>query len=177
VNIRQSIARSAIAFRDVVWPEISDMMGGGDLVPVEDVTDSNMADCLDWYAGIDAWLVQQPVMFGMASRVQFGGRAWDTFTVRASRPGGGAQELQKRARAIQIGALYPKYTVQAYLDGERLLSAAVVETTHLIDLCYEHRGQQRRNADGTWFRFVRWSQCDLNRIRIHYIQSEQLATP
>lgn len=177
MNIRQSIARSAVAFRDVVWPEISDMMGGGDLVPVEAVTDSNMADCLDWYAGIDAWLVRQPVMFGIASRVQFGGRAWDTFTVRASRPDGGPQELQKRSKAIEIGALYPRYTVQAYLDGERVLSAAVVETTHLIELCYQHRSQQRRNPDGTWFRFVHWRQCDPGRIKVHSLDLLQLGMP
>ena len=167
MNIRQSIAKSAHAFQSLVWPEINHLLGGGELISVETVTDSRMADYLDWYAGIDAWLVRQPVMFGIASRVQWG-QAWDTFTVRSSRPDGGMQELQKRRLAISNGSLWPRYTVQAYICADRLESAAIVETDHLIALCDQLKDQERRNQDGTRFRYVKWSQCDESKILTWY---------
>lgn len=168
VDVRARITRSQETFRDSVWPHITARLGGGELIPVETVTDSDMALALDTLAGVDMWWVISGQVYPIASRVQYGSTAWRTFTVRASRPSGAATELHKRRHAIETGALYPSLTVQAYVNPEgRLMAAAAVSTRHLIDRCSDLKDQRRVNPqDGSEFIYVQWDQCDADRIFI-----------
>lgn len=169
MSVTQAIARSAEHFQRIVWPHLSPLLGGGHVVPVESVTDSRMAQMLDMLGGVDLWYVNQQQIFPVASRVQYGPRPWNTFTVRYSRPSGAPTEYHKRADSIRSGSLYPRVTIQAYIDGDRLLSAAAVDTKHLIAQATKHRHQVRVNpADGARFLYVRWDQCEPN----HLIQTE-----
>lgn len=130
----KDLDRSTKIFKDSVYPKINELLGGGELIPVEAVTDSDMADQLDQLAGVDFWYVDTEVgMYGLASRVQDGGTDWSTFTVRRKRFNGATTEFEKRKNQIEQGYLYPKYTCQAYTDGYEFLNVAVVDTKSLIN--------------------------------------------
>lgn len=119
-----------------------------------------MATALDTLAGVDLWYVANREVYPVASRVQYG-RAWNTFTIRYSRRSGVATEYQKRVTSILSGSLYPRITIQAYIQGGQLLAAAAVDTEHLIHKATEHLHQIRVNgADGASFIYVSWDQCD-----------------
>ena len=90
---------SAFEFHRVVWPAIRDLCGGGELIPVESVTETGFARQLDVAAGIDAWqLHTSEGLRGLASRVQWvSGSAWNTFTIRRQRDSGTATEYDTSA--------------------------------------------------------------------------------
>ncbi len=160
----EDLERSTEQFQTTVWPTISESFDGGELVPVEAVTVSEMHETLDQLAGIDFWIVGDDGMRGLASRVQDQGVAWDTFTIRKERKSGTETEYDKRKRAMDEDYLTPHWTVQAYLsdDGE-LLSAAVCETDSLIKWIQmgvegEHYEIRRTYEDGVaWFYTIEWS--------------------
>jgi len=141
-DFQSDLSDSAAAFVRVVWPAIQRMVGGGQIIPIESVTNDAMTEMLDKYSGIDAWhLSQARQVRGVASRVQWG-NAWNTFTVRYSRDSGAKTEYEKRLADIKSNAgwLYPHLTVQAFIDGKKggdgcLLSVAVIKTKSLIDAC------------------------------------------
>lgn len=167
MTVEQAITRSQAAFASIVWPRLAELLGDGQLIPVETVTDSTMTRVLDMLAGVDTWLVRAGDVYPVASRVQYGPTAWRTHTVRRRLVSGAATEYDKRLRAIRKGALYPSLTIQAYIDGDRLLAAAAVDTRHLMDKCQELEHQIRRNpADGSEFIFVGWDQCSPDLIHI-----------
>ena len=166
MSVEREIARSADHFQRIVWPNLSPLLGGGNVIPVETVTDSRMAQILDQLGGVDIWYVNQEQIFPVASRVQYTDRAWNTFTIRYSRPSGAPTEYDKRLRSIHNGSLYPRWTIQAYVYKDRLLTAAAVDTKHLIEVATKHLDQVRHNpADGVKFLFVHWHQCDPTHIR------------
>lgn len=161
MTVTAAIERSAHNFQSIVWPTIGPLLGGGRLMPVETVTDSGMAQTLDMLAGVDLWYVYQDHIFPIASRVQYGGRAWNTFTIRYSRPSGQPTEYHKRLESIRTGSLYPAVTIQAYVNNGQLLAAAAVDTRHLMQIAAKHEHQIRVNpADGAKFIYVNWDQCD-----------------
>lgn len=158
MSVETAIRASSQAFSDVVWPVVREPLGGGVIVPVETVTDSRMAAVLDTLGGVDLWHVVQGNIYPVASRVQYG-TCWASFTVRYSKPSGARTEYHKRVDAIRRGALYPRYTIQAYVSGPDLLAAAIVKTETLIAACDEHKDQRRVNrADGSEFLYVKWNQ-------------------
>ena len=146
-DVRRDLSWSAAAFLSLVWPVVSKGCGGGELVPVENATDDDMAAQLDMLAGIDAWQMHsEKGLRGIASRVQEG-KAWDTFTIRYARANGQETEYAKRIRAldeVEQGWLYPHLTIQAYVNDEHseLLSCAVVRTCDLF------RAAQHAEAEG-----------------------------
>lgn len=163
-DVERSISKSATALRDIVWPRIGPLVGGGRLVPVEDVTSPGFARELDLLAGIDAWqIINEQRMRGLASRVQFGSTDWATFTVRTSLPSGQDTELQKRLTWLRStdGTLGPHLTCQAYVDNGRLVSAAIAETKHIIRIANigvpVGLARERRNPDGNRFVAVEWT--------------------
>lgn len=137
-TLQTRLADSAYDFGRVVWPVVQDYCGGGQLVPVESVTDSAFARTLDMTAGIDAWQLHQAGLRGIASRIQWTLRPYDTFTIRESTPRGGRTELAKRLQAYQQifdGWLSPAFHIQAYVTERRvgeLLSVAAVRTNDLM---------------------------------------------
>lgn len=149
-GVEDRIERSASALRDLVWPVISDLVGGGGLIPVETVRESDFARILDTTGGIDAWQIypgngKSPKWIrGIASRVQFGDRDWSTHTVRYRLPSGNETELHKRLRYNKgHGVVGPHLTLQAYVDdtgpADRLLSVGIVRTADLLDAVMRER--------------------------------------
>lgn len=173
----QALSKSAADFHNVVWPVASQLplVGGGILRPVEAVATAEFKDDLDLLAGIDAWQVDRgiPMVRGLASRVQWGGR-YDTFSIRYRLASGQPTEFAKRLISIRnknLGHLFPQLTVQAYLDhqGGNLLSCAVVETEALFAVAEDMDGKGifqssrhpdkfgvRTLPDGTEFIYLHW---------------------
>lgn len=163
--------RSSAAFEVAIWPAIKDYMGGGELIPVESVTNNTMTKDLDQIAGIDAWHILRITseMRGIACRVQWissNSQPWYTFTIRLQRTSGTRTEWHKRFQAIKRmneGWLFPAITVQGYLarDTDELLTVGCVETDKLIK--YIVNGEKgtdylvRENSvDGNKFIAVHW---------------------
>jgi len=161
----KDLSDSAYDFVRVVWPVARKLISGGEIVPVEAVANDDFARTLDIYAGIDAWQIvaAQGQMRGIASRIQWGAKRWDTFTVRCSRDSGAETEYDKRQRCLARpleGWLYPAYTVQAYVTARRtglLLSVAAIPTAdlfHYLHYCAEEvKVNRTHNAE---FKVARW---------------------
>lgn len=138
-----------------VWPAIRAKCGGGDIIPIETVTDSGLAHRFDMLSGIDAWQVQENAgIRGIASRVQWG-RDWGTFTIRYSRASGARTEWDKiRDHNPDDGYIRPHLVVQGYCTkpGGSLIAAYVLRARDLYALATdEHEGTawfKRRVGDG-----------------------------
>ncbi len=162
-QVAESLARSQRDFLELVWPQISRGCGGGDIIPVESVSDSGFAATLDLSAGIDAWqtltdATAGTVLRGIASRVQWGDHAWDTFTVRRTVASGRPTEYDKRLAALteDRGYLYPHLTVQAYIDNDVLLSVGVARTRQVIEAVRSDNWRDNPQ-DGSTFYYVAFS--------------------
>ena len=159
---QRDLRNSSRAFLEFVWPQIRDQLGGGEVIPVESVTDSAMANQLDQLGGIDVWHVRSASgIRGIGSRVQQTKVPYASFTVRKTRTSGAETEWTKRKRALDSrhGWLYPALVVQAYVedfDRGPLLYACMASTRELFKFAEElFSGQvwesQRNNADGNEF--------------------------
>lgn len=148
-------------------PIIKKMLGGGDIVQVEEI-DNEVCAMLDRSLGIDYFQVyedkgKQPgFAWGLASRFQVG-KSWDTFTIRKERESGASTEYDKRKKAIDKNGVYPYLTVQGYVsdDGlEEIKSMAIARTKDIFecidaDLCSTNH--TRRNQIGqAGFFVVKW---------------------
>lgn len=145
-DVRLAIDNSARVLREVVWPVISERIGGGRLISVETVTSAGFAREIDTLAGVDAWqVIDGRGMRGLASRVQAGpaalnedGEPWNTFSVRYRLPSGRPTEYHKRRAEIEgarLGWLRPHLTCQAYVTdwlSPQMLAAAVAMTEDII---------------------------------------------
>jgi len=136
--VARDLSQSARTFLDVVWPAIRGLVGYGEILPVEGTASAEMQKHFDQLAGIDAWQVapEKGRMRGIASRVQYGDRPWETFTIRYARKNGFETEYAKRLAAIldeDRGWILPHLTVQAYVTRgtPTLLLAAVTKTQDL----------------------------------------------
>lgn len=169
-DFKSDLSSSSADFLRVVWPAIKGMVGGGEIIPVESVADKGMATMLDQRSGIDAWhLSQDGRVRGVASRVQWTDKPWNTFTVRYSRDSGAKTEYEKRKIDIEsdAGWLYPHMTVQAYIGGDKtsggdLLSVAVIKTRSLIAACEQviagnASGGGVRRTNNAAFIWLTWS--------------------
>src|SRR6266702_375825 len=176
----RDLSDSAFDMHRIVWNAIAEWCGGGEYCPVETKADISLAKDLDILAGIDGFQKrpQRGVMRGIASRIQWGDKAWNTFTLRKSRSSKVDTELKKRLWQLahrHEGYLYPHITVQAYITQRRvgdLLSVALAHTHELIPYAYKafatlgvferqnrfnHTGvweQTSRDEDGSWSTFL-----------------------
>lgn len=168
-EVVRDLGDSAHDFLRVVWPAVSRLMQGGRIDPVETTAIKNLQRDLDVLAGIDAWQMvdQQGVMRGVASRIQWGDKSWDTFTLRKDRPNGARTEVEKRMAAYtrpDEGWLMPTITVQAYIAKPRrtgrLIRAGVCYTRDLLEFTLTHPCPKPRvnPEDGVLFDWYRWSQ-------------------
>jgi len=140
--VRADMKKSSEAFVNLVWPVISPVLGGGSIVPVECIFDSEVASSLDLISGIDFLHINEQGARGIASRIQFsnpkfGDKDWQTFTIRESRVGStGETELEKRQRAIDSHGrfLYPYLTIQSYIscDGKSVVGVGVARTVDIF---------------------------------------------
>ena len=115
-----------------------------------------LLESLDIYGGFDWWVKFDKGIRGLASRIQWVEKSWDTWTIRKSKLSGNKTEYQKRTDAIAFEYLYPYYTLQAYIteDGGKLLSYAIAKTKDVISHIKED--QVRGQSDGTKFYYVKW---------------------
>lgn len=162
--VERAIGASAADFRAHVWPRFADRLGGGELIPVESVTDSMFAKLLDTRAGIDAWqVVADGGLRGVASRVQWGPMCWDSWTVRTQRVSGFPTERDRLIHA-DYTLLRPAFHIQAYFEqrGGRLMGAACIRTLDLARMVIAGlHGPERRNpVDGTLFVPVWWQTAE-----------------
>ena len=105
------LKESSKDFLEIVYPQIKDWFGDGELIPVESVTKSDMAKKLDMYSGIDNWhIVTNEGIRGLSSRVQYY-KDWSTFTVRLGRITGARTQYAKKLHAIEKDYLYPILSV------------------------------------------------------------------
>ncbi len=170
-RVQTALTESKRDFLTTVVPRILPILGGGEIVPVEEVSAAGFVKDLDVLAGIDAWhLIRgECVMRGIASRVQWVDsdpyrREYRTFTVRTRTALGNATEFDKRMTAIteaERGWLYPHLTCQAYLQskGGPLLSVAVAKTSDVIYCVSRGVGGSDKELPapgGNWFRAVSW---------------------
>jgi len=143
----------------------------GQVIPVEAVTADEMRRYLDTLAGIDLWLIEERKgISGLASRVQWGPSAYNSFTIRETRYTGAETELSKRLRAIRSGGryIYPYWTCQAYITDRpirengrlksqgKLLSVGVALTEDICTLIIHGQCERRTNPDGNTFAAVFW---------------------
>lgn len=159
---------SLTAFRYQVWPVLKPMLNADNLWPLEtshNLSPNSLEQRLDTDAGLDAIYRSEGQLYGLASRIQgFVYKPYNTFTVRLD------TELKKRIAAFDSGALFPRYTVQAYHDVNGVLvSLGVVETEPLITLVereyYRPKpwsliGIQTNPQDGKKFAYVRWDRLE-----------------
>lgn len=152
--------RSKRRFQNIVWPEINDWFGGGDLIPVEKVN-TDLAKCLDMVAGID-WLVRVPGrgVITIASRVQRG-QCFETTTIRYELPSSNRTEFEKRMVQLRRGMVVPTVTAHSYVKlddplnkrcttGE-LLNAAIHQTEPLYEYLVEaEEGGQPDKGEDPW---------------------------
>jgi hypothetical protein len=156
---------SSCLFVEQVWPIIKPSLDGGDLIPMEGRPDIELMKKLDMSAGIDGWQVHAQGMRGIASRVQQGERAYNTFTVRMARKSGTETEYAKRFRAIhnpQRGWIFPTLTIQAYSQTQKgpILSVGITRTVDLIDFITQQKHYVKSVADAVfavcpWHKMIR----------------------
>ena len=168
----RDLGDSAHDFTHIVWPQLK-AVGWltGIMMPVEAVTDDAMKEYLDRLAGIDLWVINDDKgITGLASRIQWGARAWNSFTVRRTRVTGAATEWEKRrtAMASQGQYIYPYWSCQAYItvrpnrvNGRlascgQLLSMGLARTEDIFDyLEHAQVAHRETHSDGNTF-FVAW---------------------
>lgn len=136
--LEQTMKNSTDDFWTFVKPKLQNLLGKEfKFIPIEASTRNNQPDVFDLSGGVDVWLKESnkaKLIYGVANRVQWGPKPYDTFTIRYRLPSGGLTEYQKRLEAIESGAIYPKFTVQSYISSDRkeLYSCAIVLTKDLI---------------------------------------------
>lgn len=143
-----ALQRSNHAMETVVWPTVGPLWGGGVLTP--------KLDEFDVTAGIDFLWQKGRTMDGVAARVQWmpaDAAPWNSFTIRTRTDFRSREtEARKRADAISLGAMYPTYTLQAFISAEGdLLSAAMCHTSALFEIKDRRIRRELKNGEA---RFV-----------------------
>jgi hypothetical protein len=160
VDVLTEIERSNREILTNVWPLVGPRMGGGTLRPVTGA----LGEELDRETGFDMLWRRDGLTYAMATRCQWISQPYDTFTIRTrTRNGSRHTEFEKRRQAVLAVAMYPQYTLQAYVhpDGP-LLTAAICRTEALFD-AVELRikspspWKETPNRDGSAFLSVPWS--------------------
>lgn len=161
-RIEIAIRRSAETFRDVVWPHLGENLGGGELIPVETVSDSGFARLLDTLCMTDSWqLINETGMRALATRVQWHTKSWGTWTIRSELRSGRSTEYHKLTQGGDFQL--PHYIIQAYVDKQdgSFISAAAIKTSDIqIMLKNGWHGERKPNpVDGNWFLPIAWSRA------------------
>lgn len=161
-EVARDMRRSNVAFQALVWPVVRELIGGGELLSMEDNQDNRLRTLFDTTSGIDAWQYRNGIgMYGIASRVQPSGRDWSTFTLRVARDNCTRTEAQKLWQAVNEsdGRVYPKWFVQAYTTpkSDSLLSVGVCDTRAVLECWRSGIGTTRRAPNAEFFA-IRWDE-------------------
>jgi len=191
IEINKILKKSSLHFVEYVWPVIKDSIGGGYIIPVEGVTESNFAKNLDVIAGIDAWQIfsnenNMKCMRGIASRVQWYRDKWknyypfNTFTIRHDLMSGNDTEYDKRLYALNNNneyILFPAVTIQSYLSeaGLPIFSIGVIFTKELFRAALNHKWRLEQVEYGNTMMVISWSKLiELNYNLYIYEHEAQL---
>lgn len=121
--------------------------------------DDHILLLLDTKSGIDYIRENETGLQGIASRVQWGSKAWNTFTIRSERHTGAKTEFAKRVEAIRDGYFYPAFTLQAYFTDREtngFLSVGIIKTINLYNFIGANPNLVHKNKSDNEFKFVFW---------------------
>jgi len=145
---------SSKLFIETVWPMLTGVVGGGELMQMEGRPDQQLARELDMRSGIDAWQLIGDQMRGVAARVQQSNKDWGTFTIRLKRDSGAKTEYEKRYEAITNGRglIYPHLTIHAYAETKDgpIMSVGVCRTMDVIDFIHKGLNRVQRTNNATF---------------------------
>lgn len=120
---------------------------------------------MDTKSGIDYIRENEIGLQGIAARVQWCNKSYDTFTIRKIRHTGSETEYEKRIKQIDEGYFYPYFTLQSYFDNRidnNILSIAVIKTVDLYDFIKNNPKKVYENKSDNEFIYVKWS--DVNHL-------------
>ncbi len=176
-SIESAIAVTQKAFINGVWPQVAKAIGGGKIIPVENVAEKKF---LDTYSGIDHWHVIEvkSVIRGIASRCQWPLRKmFKTFTIRIGRAATEQTELAKRLHAMENvaqGWVRPHLFIQAFFgpphgSHESFLYAGIAKMDDILKIIRD--GQQGKNArdPGDWYEdqtSIKYGHSDAKRFAV-----------
>ena len=164
MNFVEALQKSMTDSKYHLFPVLEKVLDGEiHIVEGDDLNETKRL--LDTLAGIDLFAVNRDKgMRGIASRLQWG-KAWRTFTIRKERESGARTEYEKRKYAIEHGYLYPKLTMQAYIDQDTV-TVGIAYTEDIIR-CIE-MGEASIRRTGTdqkgqaYFYVINWD--DMKRL-------------
>lgn len=159
----RAIKQSSEEMQSIVWPEISEYLGGGTLIPQEG-DPAPVANLLDKTVGIDYLQHNEAngLVRALATRVQhYPPYDYRDFTIRFNTVAGGRTEYEKLLRGAREGLLLPNLTIQAYVDPRNrfLVGALWILTRDLCDYLIKREGSGQPLEilpayDGTRFALV-----------------------
>lgn len=135
--VLQDMKESSTKFMQLVAPIVKEMLKYGghesEIMQVEHI-DEELAQLMDVKCGIDYVILYEDIdlCYGIAARVQKE-RNWKTFTIRESRKSGAKTEREKRELAIKHNGIYPKLTIQSYVQDGEVLGVAIMSTKDLFN--------------------------------------------
>lgn len=152
---------------DLLSPIMIDLLGGGQIISVENNKDK-LARLLDMTAGFDyIYTYSGKMLYAIASRVQYNIN-YRTFTVREERESKAMTEHKKIQDAIDYGALYPYFRMQAYIDitNNKCMSLAIARTLDVVDMinkgrCSTNHTGADQNGQAAFY-YVKWDDMKNN---------------
>lgn len=170
-DVRSDFEKENRVAKRLIAPMVIRMIGGE--FYITETTSESVEFLLDRHAGFDALhKTEDGLLRGVAMRIQFCDKAFNTFTVRTKRSTGAQTEFAKRVLAIEKhdtkGALYPWLTMQAYVskNEKKLLSMAIIKTITLFTFLQSNQANRKINpADKNEFVFAPWN--DLGDIVVY----------
>ena len=182
MSYQTDLSDSNRAFEQVVYPAIRRHIGGGKLISVECILDSNLAMLLDRCAGIDyLQITADGYIRGLSSRIQFG-RDYRTFTIRARRSTAHRTEYEKMqyvAAHRGRGFMFSGLTIQSYVSSRgngHLLSSAMAYTEDIYRFIETHELTVRQAPDGNKFYCLPWRVLQTEGIPIRIVQPQAEVT-
>lgn len=128
-------------------------------------SDNEVLRMFDAYSGIDLIGNNNNQIYGIASRIQYN-VAYNTFTIRYARHTGTKTEYAKRIHAIKNGYMYPRFTLQAYVKDEQIVSAAIMLTVDLYNFMDENPSMVHTKCSDNEFKFVKWADIETSKYPI-----------
>ena len=163
-NFAEDLSDSAFDFLRVVYPKLIELKFiEGQLISIESAVTKGLIQQFDILAGIDIWQLQTDKgIRGIANRIQWCQKAWNTFTIRKLRTSGTETEYEKRRRTIMQdnGWLYPYFIIQSYITERRkgdLIALAIAKTKDIFDMIEQkHYWENINPQDNNTFICVSW---------------------
>jgi len=176
MSFQTDLSDSNCAFEQIVYPAIHKHIGGGRIISVECILDSNLAMLLDRCAGIDyLQITADGYIRGLSSRIQFG-RDYRTFTIRAKRSTARRTEYEKMQHVSAHrgrGYMFSGLTIQSYVSSRyngHLLSSAIAYTEDVYRFIETHELTVKQAPDGNEFYCLPWSTLEQEGVQIRIIR-------